>query len=83
MILRRVAVAAITGARTAWRRARDQPNDVDLVRDAFEWCVFAARAMRRAAGVSPDDASVLLAAVERINIEGDKLLVRLVRIQET
>jgi hypothetical protein len=80
-ILRRVASTAIDDARAAWRKARASPNE-KRIRAAFRSCVFAARALRRAAGVLPHDAPQMIEEAKKLDSAAEELKARLVRIVE-
>lgn len=94
VILRRVATTAIDDARAAWKKARASPNE-KRIRAAFRSCVFAARALRQAAGVlphhagpmikeaeRPHDAGLMIEEAERLDAAAAELLAKLVRIVE-
>ena len=80
-ILRRVAATALDDCRTAWRTARDSPT-VEHVRAAFRACIFAARALRRAASVLPSEAPQLFDAADKVDDAAAELKSKLVRMPE-
>lgn len=78
-ILRSVAVRALADARSAWTKARKVPGE-RLTRAAFRACVFAARALRKAAAVLPLEAEQMLDEAERIDRAAADLKAKLVRL---
>lgn len=80
-ILRSVAVRALADARAAWKRASKTPGE-RLTRAAFRACVFAARALRKAADVHPLEAEQMLEEAGRIDAASRKLNAQLARIVE-
>lgn len=78
-ILRAVAARALGDARAAWRQARSSSTE-DTVRGAYRASVLAARTLRRAADVTPDQAGEMLAAAGRVDVAAAGLLDQLVRI---
>ncbi len=78
-ILRKVAVRALEDARVAWTKARKTPGE-RLTRAAFRACVFAARALRKAADVLPLEAEQMLEEAARIDTAGLELKAKLARI---
>jgi hypothetical protein len=81
LILRRVALAAVDDARTAWRKAHAEPSE-DYIRAAFRACVLATRALRRASSEHPDDEQAMLAEATLLDEAAVGLKARLVRIAE-
>jgi hypothetical protein len=79
-ILRRVALVALADARYAWKKARGKP-DAKRTRAAYCACVFAARALRRAAAVIPREASRLLEQAEAIDEAAANLGAELVSLE--
>jgi hypothetical protein len=65
-------------ARTAWRVASSTTTE-DTVRGAYRASVLAARTLRRAAEVTPDQAGEMLAAAGRVGAAADGLLDQLAR----
>lgn len=80
-ILRKVAALTLGKARTAWKKARDSPTE-KRVRAAFYACVLASRTLRKAAAVTPGQATEMLAEAGRIDVEAKALNAQLARIVE-
>ncbi len=80
-ILRRVAESAVADARAAWKKARATPTE-HVVREAFQLCGFAARALKNLAAATPEDSSKVIEAAGRIDVVTDDLKDQLVRIIE-
>lgn len=76
-ILRRVAATALDDSRAAWKEAHERPTAAS-VRAAFRSCVFAARALRRAAGVLPSEAQAMRDAAGRLDVAAGELKAKLV-----
>lgn len=79
VILRRVALTALTDSRKAWRLARKRPT-IARVRAAFRACVFAARSLRKASEVLPAEVQEMLAEAERVDRAAATMKARLVRM---
>lgn len=81
-ILRIVAARTLDDARAAWKKARESPSD-DTVRTAMRACVLSARALRRAARVTPGESAAMIAAAERADATASTLRDQLIKIVET
>lgn len=80
-ILRVVAERALDDARAAWRAARAASTE-DAVRAAFRGCVFASRALRRAAPFFAGERDSMVATADRADAAASALLHELVAIRE-
>lgn len=89
-ILRKIAAQAVMDARATWKRWRESPDERST-RSAFRACVFAALALRQAAGDRPHhtgrvidppgDAPQMLEEAERIEAAAAGLKAQLVKLQ--
>ena len=79
-VLRKVARAAQTDAREAWRKSM-QSSTLRNVREAYQTAVFAERALRKAAAVSSGAAAAaMIADADRIAEPANELKLRLARM---
>jgi hypothetical protein len=80
-VLRGIAEAAVAKARNAWRKSRASPSE-STVREAFQLCYSASRALKELAEATPEDSKKVLAAAGRLDVVADDLKYELVRIVE-
>lgn len=78
-IRRSVAARALRESVAAWRSARKDPT-VERVRGAHRACVFAARALRRAADVLPREADAMREEAAKVEATATILRNQLVRM---
>lgn len=81
-ILRSVAFATVDDARSAWRVAHTSPTE-ENIRAAYLACVLAARALRRASEVWPDDELAMIEESILLDEAAVTLNAKLVRLAES